>query len=230
MPLKTKSGTLNVVRSSSPIAVGLIPKSDSGRKPAMVPGVSDGVPGMAPARAAPFFSTLNGLTTLAPLAPATGTFSDVVVVKSAVVSLKVPLVAVTVHLLVCSSPIAAGVQVWLTFTSPCLGANATGRCSVGTPPVTGTRRTSPKYWPCAAFDLMVMLICWLLPGATENRPGVAVMEEPLGDVVSTRYSSVLFVTFFAVRTAVSLPGMTGAFTDGRLICTALTGSLPRANS
>src|SRR5690242_19684321 len=127
----------------------------------MVPGVSDGVPGTAPASAAPFFSTLNGLTTEAPVAPATGRFSDVVVVKSAVVSLKVPLVAVTVHLLVCRRPIWVGVQVWVTFTSPCLGTNATGRWSVGTPLVTGTRRTSPKYWPWVAFDLMVMLTCWL---------------------------------------------------------------------
>src|SRR5262245_47567334 len=157
--------------SSSPIAVGVIPKSASDRYPNSAPGAMDGEPGCWPGSETLFFTAVNGFTTVAPLALTTGRLMLVVVFRSAVVSPNELFDAVTVHVLVARNAMVVGSQELASEMLPCRGTNATGRCSVGTPLRCGTSRTSPKYCAVGADERIVMSSVTDCPGFSVNRLG-----------------------------------------------------------
>ena len=62
------------------------------------------------------------------------------------------------------------------------------------------------------------------PRRTVPSLGEMVMREPAGAWVLARKSTSRSVTFVALRFTVTVPGMVGAFTDGRFSWMAVTGS------
>ena len=77
-------------------------------------------------------------------------------------------VAVTVQVVVRARRSLSARTLCVRLTPPCCGTNATGRCSVGRPPLTASSRISPKYWPVGRCDVIVMRSVDATPGATVN--------------------------------------------------------------
>ena len=136
-------------------------------------------------------------------------------------SVKSLFTATTSHSVVPRRGMVTGVQLWLSVTSPCRGTKATGRCS-GSPRF-GVMCTAPKCWvPGGSVSSIVIVIVADSPGSSSNlRGSTVIVPASLSALVVNRCRRPL--TFVATRVVVRRPGITGAFTDGRLRCTALTG-------
>jgi hypothetical protein len=115
-PLYTYAGTLKLMISSSPIAIGAMPNASSGMYPASEPASTAGTPGEPPASDTLGLRTVLLLTMKALVAPATRRLLLTVVSSVTVVSLNEVFCAVTSQVLTPVIGMRAGEQLLARLT------------------------------------------------------------------------------------------------------------------
>ena len=147
----------------------------------MLPGAMDGVASSSPSRSSgPALAVFPLGLTVAPVAPVIFSPLDTAESKLTVASLNESLNAETVQVVLLDCGIDVGLQDWVSFTSPCLLRNATGRWTDGCEEFRETNVIFPKYCAGGAFDVMVTSNVRLSPARMRPCFGVTLIVAPAG--------------------------------------------------